>query len=260
MGITGTEVSKGAAVMILTDDNFATIVKAVEFGRSIYNNLFNFVRFQMLQLIGFISSYLLAAFFIVLGGVPFTPALVLFLNFLVTVPVAAALGFDKAATDLMKRKPRPLKQPILSSSQWVRIAIFGILLGLITVRIEGYYQVTNPTTAATMGFVTFSLISIAMGLSSRSETASAFNRDIFSDRNQLMLYGLAILFTFLPTVLDFLQRILGTTSLTGQQWLFGIGIAFAIPAARRSGQILHAQTQEGLITVCCRDLTIELNT
>jgi Ca2+-transporting ATPase len=72
MGITGTEVSKGAAVMILTDDNFATIVKAVEFGRGIYNNLFNFVRFQMTQLVAFIASYLLAAFFVVLGGSPFS--------------------------------------------------------------------------------------------------------------------------------------------------------------------------------------------
>jgi len=227
MGITGTEVSKGAAVMILTDDNFATIVKAVEFGRSIYNNLFNFIRFQMLQLIGFISCYLLAAYFIVLGGVPFTPALVLFLNFLVTVPVAIALGFDKPASDLMERKPRPLKQPILSSSQWVRIAIFGILLGFVTVQLEGMYQAGSVATAATMGFVAFSLISIIMGLGSRSETASAFNRDILSDRNQLMLYGLAILFTFLPTVLDFLQRMLGTTSLTGDQWLTCIGYAIA---------------------------------
>jgi Ca2+-transporting ATPase len=227
MGITGTEVSKGAAVMILTDDNFATIVKAVEFGRSIYNNLFNFIRFQMMQLVGFISCYLLAAFFIVLGGVPFTPALVLFLNFLVTVPVAIALGFDKPASDLMERKPRPLKQPILSSSQWVRIAIFGILLGFVTVQLEGIYQAGSVATAATMGFVAFSLISIIMGLSSRSETASAFNRDILSDRNQLMLYGLAILFTFLPTVLDFLQRMLGTTSLTGDQWLTCIGYAIA---------------------------------
>jgi Ca2+-transporting ATPase len=225
MGITGTEVSKGAAVMILTDDNFATIVKAVEFGRSIYNNLFNFIRFQMFQLIGFITSYLLAAFFIVLGGVPFTPALVLFLNFLVTVPVAIALGFDKPAPDLMERKPRPLKQPILSSSQWVRIAIFGILLGFVTVQLEGIYQTGSVATAATMGFVAFSLLSIVMGLSSRSETASAFNRNILHDRNQLMLYGLAILFTFLPTVLDFLQRILGTTSLTGDQWLLCIGLA-----------------------------------
>jgi Ca2+-transporting ATPase len=227
MGITGTEVSKGAAVMILTDDNFATIVKAVEFGRSIYNNLFNFIRFQMMQLVGFISCYLLAAFFVVLGGVPFTPALVLFLNFLVTVPVAIALGFDKPASDLMERKPRPLMQPILSVSQWVRIAIFGILLGFVTVQLEGLYQAGSVATAATMGFVAFALISIVMGLSSRSETASAFNRDILHDRNQLMLYGLAILFTFLPTVLDFLQRMLGTTTLTNDQWLICIGYAIA---------------------------------
>ena len=89
MGITGTEVSKGAAVMILTDDNFATIVKAVEFGRGIYNNLFNFVRFQMTQLVAYISAYLLAAFFLVLGGTPFSALVVLWVNFLVTVPVAA---------------------------------------------------------------------------------------------------------------------------------------------------------------------------
>ena len=101
MGITGTEVSKGAAVMILTDDNFATIVKAVEFGRAIYNNLFNFVRFQMESLVAFIVSYLLAAFFIVLGGTPFTAFVVLWINFLVQIPVALALGFDDPAPDLM---------------------------------------------------------------------------------------------------------------------------------------------------------------
>ncbi len=89
MGITGTEVSKGAAVMILTDDNFATIVKAVEYGRHIYNNLSNYVRYQMAQLTAFIISYLLAAYFIVLGGQPFTPIVILFLNFLITVPVAS---------------------------------------------------------------------------------------------------------------------------------------------------------------------------
>ena len=105
MGITGTEVSKGAAVMILTDDNFATIVKAVEYGRYIYNNLFNFVRFQMAQLVAFIASYLLAAFLVVLGGTPFSPFVVLFLNFLITVPVAIALGFDKPAPDLMEQSP-----------------------------------------------------------------------------------------------------------------------------------------------------------
>ena len=228
MGITGTEVSKGAAVMILTDDNFATIVKAVEFGRGIYNNLFNFVRFQMEQLVAFIISYLLAAFFLVLGGVPFTPALVLFVNFLVTVPVAMALGFDKAPDNLMENKPRPLKQPILTRSQWVRIIFVGLLTAFVTVYLESLYQATDVATAATMGFIAFSLMSIAMGLSARSETASAFNRDIFHDRNQLMLYGLALLFTFLPTELAFMQRILGTTSLSTEQWMIGVGFAVAL--------------------------------
>ena len=228
MGITGTEVSKGAAVMILTDDNFATIVKAVEFGRAIYVNLFNFVRFQMEQLVGFIACYLLAAFFFVLGGAPFSALVVLFLNFLVTVPVAMALGFDKAAPGLMEKKPRPLKQPILSPSQWVRIAFVGILAAIGVVYLEAAYEATSATTAATMGFVAFALMSIAMGLSARSETASAFNRDIFHDRNQVLLYGFALLLTFLPTELGFLQRILGTTSLTGNQWLLCIGLAVAL--------------------------------
>jgi Ca2+-transporting ATPase len=228
MGITGTEVSKGAAVMILTDDNFATIVKAVEFGRGIYNNLFNFVRYQMFQLVAFIISYLLAAFFLVLGGVPFTPALVLFVNFLVTVPVAMALGFDKAPPGLMEKKPRPLKQPILSRSQWARIIFIGVLVAIVTVYLENVHEATSVTVAATMGFVAFSLMSIIMGLSARNETGSAFNRDIFHDRNQLMLYGAALLFTLLPTELAFLQRILGTTSLSGDQWMTCIGFAIAI--------------------------------
>ncbi len=228
MGITGTEVSKGAAVMILTDDNFATIVKAVEFGRGIYNNLFNFVRYQMFQLVAFIISYLLAAFFLVLGGVPFSAALVLFVNFLVTVPVAMALGFDKAPPGLMENKPRPLKQPILNRSQWVRIVFIGMLTAIVTVYLESVHEATSVATAATMGFVAFGLMSVAMGLSARNETASAFNRDIFHDRNQLILYGVALLFVFLPTELAFLQRMLDTTSLSNDQWLTCFGFAIAL--------------------------------
>ena len=228
MGITGTEVSKGAAVMILTDDNFATIVKAVEYGRHIYNNLFNYVRFQMEQLVAFIASYLLAALFVVLGGTPFTPLVVLFLNFLITVPVAVALGFDKPAPDLMEKKPRPLQQPILTPSQWMRIAFIGILTAIATVYLETTYEGASAATAATVGFVAFSLLSIVMGLCARSETATAFNRDILHDRNQLFLYGMALLVTFLATELPFLQRILGLTSLNGKQWLICLAAATAL--------------------------------
>jgi Ca2+-transporting ATPase len=228
MGITGTEVSKGAAVMILTDDNFATIVKAVEYGRHIYNNLFNFVRFQMAQLVAFIAAYLLAAMFFVLGGVPFTPFVVLWVNFLVLVPVGVALGFDKPAPDLMEQKPRPLKQPILSRSQWFRIVFIGVLAALGTVYIESVYEQVSFETAATMGFVVFAFLVMAMGLSARSETGSAFNRDILSDRHQLLLYGLALLLTILPTKLSFLQEFLGLTDLSGEQWLQVIAAAIVL--------------------------------
>jgi P-type Ca2+ transporter type 2C len=228
MGITGTEVSKGAAVMILTDDNFATIVKAVEFGRAIYNNLFNFVRSQMESLVAFIVSYLLAAFFFVLGGTPFTAFVVLWINFLVQIPVALALGFDDPAPDLMEHKPRPLKQPILSSVQWVRIAFMGILMSIGTIYLEAFYQGTDKAVAATMGFVVFSLMVVLLALSARSETASAFNRDVIKNRHQLALYGLSLLLIILPIKLNFLQSFLGLTEITGNQWLQCIGFAFAL--------------------------------
>ena len=227
MGITGTEVSKGAAVMILTDDNFATIVKAVAFGRAIYDNLSNFIRFQMTALVGFIAAYLGAAFFVIAGGVPFTPAVVLWINFLVQVPIAIALGFDKPAPGLMERKPRPLSQPVLSRSQWVRIAFIGILMAIGTLFLEAGYAPAGAAMVATMGFVVFSLYQVITGLSARNETGSAFNRDILNDRHQLMLYGLALLFIFVPVELGF-PRFLGLTRLSGNQWLLCVIFAFLL--------------------------------
>ena len=228
MGITGTEVSKGAAVMILTDDNFATIVKAVEYGRAIYDNLSHFIRFQMTALVAFIATFLGAAIFYILGGIPFTPIQILWVNFAVQVPVAIALGFDSPASDLMQRKPRPLNQPILSRSQWLRIIFTGLLMAIFTLYVEDTFEAESTVLAETMGFVVFSLLNIAVALSARSETASAFNRDILHDRHQLMLYGLSFLLILLPTVLDFLQRAMEFQSLKLEQWLIGFAFALAL--------------------------------
>ncbi len=236
MGITGTEVSKGAAVMILTDDNFATIVKAVEFGRAIYQNLFNFVRFQMESLVAFIISYLLAAFFVVLGGTPFTAFVVLWINFLVQIPVAVALGFDDPASDLMKHKPRPLKQPILTNVQWVRIVFIGLLMSIATIYLEAFYQGTDKAIAATMGMVVFSLMVIVLAFSARSETASAFNRDVFKNRQQLMLYGISLLMTIIPVRFGFL----GLTQISRQPMADLHWPCLRLAAGRRSDQVLHA--------------------
>jgi Ca2+-transporting ATPase len=229
MGITGTEVSKGAAVMILTDDNFATIVKAVEYGRAIYDNLAKYIRYQMGMLSAFIISYLGATIFGILGGVPFSTLTVLWINFLVQVPIAMALGFDKPSPGLMDRKPRPLSQPVLSRSQWIRLVFTGLLIAIGTLALEAYYEATQGAqVAATMGFVVFSLFNIVLGLSARSETNTVFDRDNLSDRRQLQLYGLSLLFILLPVEFGIGARILETTPISGEQWLVCIVIAFVM--------------------------------
>src|SRR3954467_5189262 len=94
MGITGTEVSKEAAAMILTDDNFATIVKAVELGRGLYDNLVRYIRFQMGALAGFVITFLGASIFNIVGGVPFLPLQTLWVNFTTQVFQSVGLGYS----------------------------------------------------------------------------------------------------------------------------------------------------------------------
>ncbi len=114
MGITGTEVSKEAAVMILTDDNFATIVSAVSYGRTLYDNLVKYLRFQMSTLVAYIAIFLGAGIFGIAGGVPLNPLQILWLNMVVDIPIAIALGFDQPTKGLMSRPPRPVGAPVLS--------------------------------------------------------------------------------------------------------------------------------------------------
>jgi Ca2+-transporting ATPase len=214
--------------MILTDDNFATIVKAVEYGRAIYDNLSKYIRFQMTALVAFIVCYLAAAFFVIAGGVPFTTSVILWINFLVQVPIAVALGYDKPSPGLMDRKPRPLRQPVLTRSQWVRIAFVGTLVAIGTLVLEWAYEPAGATLAATMGFVVFSLFSIVIGLSARNETATVFQRDTVGDRSQLLLYGLAFLMIVLPTEMRITQNRFGLTPLDLNEWLLCAGFAFAL--------------------------------
>ncbi len=103
MGITGTEVSKEAAVMILTDDNFATIVGAVSYGRTLYDNLLKYLRFQMSTLVAYIAIFIGAGVLGIAGGAPLGPLQILWLNMVVDIPLAIALGFDQPARGLMTR-------------------------------------------------------------------------------------------------------------------------------------------------------------
>jgi len=182
----------------------------------------------MTALVAFIVSYLMAAIFLILGGVPFAPLVVLWINFFVQVPIAISLGFDKPAEGLMDHKPRPLTQPILSRGQWVRATFIGLLMAIATVAIEAHYESESAVIAATVGFVVFGLFNVALGFTAHSETRTTFNRDIISSRQQLGLVALALLLIILPTQLAFLQRILGLIELGAYQWLVAIGVAVAL--------------------------------
>ena len=225
MGITGTEVSREAAVMVLTDDNFATIVRAIEYGRGLYDNLSKYIRFQLASLVAFIGTFLGAAIFSIADGVPFDPLMVLWLNFAITVPLALALGFDSPSEGLMERKPRPMEQPVISAKQWVRIVLLGTVIAAGTLLVQAN---SDAVQSVAMAATVFSLFNIFVGLSSRDETATAFNAAIFADRRQVGLYGLALGLTVLATELGFLQRILGTTSMTGAEWVVCIAVGASV--------------------------------
>jgi Ca2+-transporting ATPase len=215
--------------MILTDDNFATIVRAVEYGRELYDNLSKYIRFQMAALVGFIATFLGAAIFSIADGIPFSPLAVLWINFVVQVPIAIALGFDKPLPGLMDRKPRPLAEPVLNVPQWVRAVGLGVLMAVATLWVRDAFESwTDALVATTMAVTVFSLLNVAVGLSARSQTRTLFTRDLVSDRRQLTLYGGTLLAIILATELSVLQRILGTTSLTGGQWLVCLLLAASL--------------------------------
>jgi Ca2+-transporting ATPase len=226
MGITGTEVSKEAAVMILTDDNFATIVNAVEYGRGLYDNLLKYLRFQMSTLVAYIAIFIGAGIFAIAGGIPLNPIQILWLNMIIDIPIAVALGFDEPTGGLMRRPPRPVGAPVLSRANWVRLCVQGAVM---TVGTLVAYQIGEPRygalVASTMLLTTLSLFHLAAGLLARDQRNTIFDRSAVPGPTQLRRYGIALLAIIAATGIGFLQRILVTASLSFAQWWICIGIA-----------------------------------
>ena len=188
MGITGTEVTKEAAVMILTDDNFSTIVKAVEIGRGLYDNLTKYIRFQMGCLFGFIFSFLGASIFNITGGVPFLPLQTLWINFTTLLFQAIGLGYGKPASGLMDREPRHPDEPILTRRRMAWLVIVGLVVGAGTLGILSWAERGHTETVAhTMGVVTFSLYAMFFSIATKDELRTVFTLDTFSDRTFLIV-------------------------------------------------------------------------
>ena len=172
MGITGTEVTKDAAEMILTDDNFATIVTAVEGGRGLYDNLMKYVRVQMIMLAGFILLFVGAGIFTIANGTPLLPLQILWINFAIDVLLALGLGFDAPTPGLMKRRPRSPDEPVIAPILGVRLGIAGLLIAAGTLAVVAWAEDRyDLVTATTMGLTTISLLHIVAALEWRDPLA-----------------------------------------------------------------------------------------
>jgi P-type Ca2+ transporter type 2C len=219
MGITGTEVTKEAGDMILTDDNFATIVSAVEGGRGIYDNLMKYVRVQLVMLGGFILTFVGAGIFDVANGSPLTPLQILWINFAVDVLLAIGLGFDAPVPGLMQRPPRDARAPIVDRALGIRLALASVVMAGLALGIVAWGEHRySLVVATTMGLTTLSLMHIVAALEAREPTGTIFGHYTFANRRFVQLIGAALALTFLVTALSPLQRIFDTVSLTSSQW------------------------------------------
>jgi Ca2+-transporting ATPase len=226
MGITGTEVSKEAAAMILTDDDFATIVKAVEIGRALYDNLKRYVFFQMGALVGYIATFLGASVFNIAAGVPFLPLQTLWINFTTHLFQSIGLGSGKQDADIMQRPPRGADEPLLPNRTLAWLAVLGLVMGVVTLTVIAWAgQVYGTDVARTMGLTTFSILSLVLSFTIRSDVRSVFTLETFDDHRFLVTSGMSTIAIIAATELGVLQRLLDTVGLGLNHWIVCVAAA-----------------------------------
>jgi len=220
MGVTGTDVAKGAAQMILADDNFATILAAVEEGRTVYDNLQKFLRIQIANLFMFILAFLGSTAFKVAGTALLIPSQVLWIHMAVVAPIGAVMGLDVGTPGIMRRQPRPFHQPIIVRTMMVRLFVAGLFMGVATLLLVQIGKTTYHSleVGQTMAVVGLAIMNIFLALNLRFPEDSAFGRATFSNPKLLWAFGWALVGSMLITQVRVLQDLFHTTPLTGNQW------------------------------------------
>ncbi len=183
MGQTGTDVAQEAADMVLQDDNFATIVKAVEEGRKIYTNIRRFIRYQLSTNVGAIILILLCTVFGL--PIPLSPAQILYINIIMDGPPAMALTMEPSTGDIMKNPPRDPKESILSTELISSIIMLGVIMAFWTMLVYWLMDPTDPDKlpkARTMAFTTFVLFQLFNVLNCRAYKHSVFQKGLFANK------------------------------------------------------------------------------
>jgi Ca2+-transporting ATPase len=218
MGITGTDVVRETADMVLTDDNFASIVAAVEQGRVIYANIRKFVYY----LLSCNVAELVTIFVAILAGLPspLSAIQLLWLNLITDGAPALALGMEQGEPDIMHMPPRPARQPIINRPMWLgvsvqTVAISGATLGayLLGLRLGGGHPL-----ASTMAFTTLSSSELLRAFTSRSERASVFSIGVFSNRVMVLAVSLSLILLLAVLYVPFLQQAFNTLPLAWVSW------------------------------------------
>ncbi|HYB15785.1 MAG TPA: HAD-IC family P-type ATPase [Streptosporangiaceae bacterium] len=236
----GTEVAKNAGRMILSDDNFATIVYAVEQGRKLYDNLSKYIRFVLLELVAFVLTFLGATLLDLAAGQPFTPVQILWINFLVNAPFGVALGFDQQTPGLMARHPRPRGESILTRGVMITCGLVGLFIAIANLALiaTGKNHYGSVKTGQSMGLVAFSLMLVVAAFEARSEKDTAFDTGIFNSSKMNVIAVAEIAGAFLITQANFMNRLLGTAQLTAAQWGFAFLAAVVLLLGWEAGKLI----------------------
>ena len=230
MGITGTDVAKGAADMILTDDNFATIVHAVEQGRGIYSNIKKAIHYLLSCNIGEIITLFLATLFN-FHQAPLVPVQLLWLNLVTDSLPALALGMEPVEHGVMQEKPRPANEPLFNKSFSIRLAWQGIMVGLITLAAYwlGEYVLSDPNaadaTANTMAFATLTMCQLFHAYDVRSEHQSIAAIGLFSNRAMNKAFVVGMILQLSVLLIPPLMGIFNVCALTGTEWAVVLGLS-----------------------------------
>ncbi len=224
MGITGTDVSKEASDVVLADDNFATIVTAVEEGRSIYDNILKVIRFLLSTNIGEIIVLLVAV--LLNWDTPLLPIHILWINLVTDSLPALALSVDPPAAGIMKRPPIDSRKGIMTGGFALRVGLQGIMIGALSLVANRIGIVQSADVAHTMTFAVLAFSQITLLLASRSTTMSAF-RGLFS--NRWLWAALMTVVAMMMVVLEVpaLERVFRVVDLSWEQWWWVMGLSLA---------------------------------
>jgi Ca2+-transporting ATPase len=262
MGITGTDVSKEAADMVLSDDNFASIVAAVEEGRAIFANIRKFLRYLLSSNIGEVMTMffgVLLARQIGLGAgdsgvvLPLLATQILWINLVTDGPPALALGLDPADEALMEHPPRPVRERVITSAMWRGIVLVGVIMAAGTLYVidaslpGGVVEGSGDLRyAQTMAFTTLMLFQMFNVLNARSDDRSAFTHLFTNSWLWAALVGSVVLQVIVVHV-PFLQNAFGTMSLSGRDWLFCVAVASSVLWIREASKALSRQPTSSVL-------------